>query len=101
MPYVIAGQDLGQIGIPFIESKTFDYYNVTTELTFHWFKQNIMCEDNPWICGRDRGDKKGKKFQNGGKQKAGSGSKKNRRKNKQTNNGASSSKAELRRHQQS
>ncbi|XP_075257250.1 uncharacterized protein LOC142349519 [Convolutriloba macropyga] len=38
---------------PVIDSHTvhfFTYRHVTEELTFDWFKRNIVCRDQPWIC---------------------------------------------------
>ena len=26
------------------------YHNPEEFLTFHWFKHNLMCKDQPWIC---------------------------------------------------
>ena len=28
----------------------FSYVNVTKELTFDWFKANVLCVDQEWIC---------------------------------------------------
>ncbi|XP_075256345.1 uncharacterized protein LOC142348746 [Convolutriloba macropyga] len=28
----------------------FSYNNIQRELQFDWFKENIICEDQPWIC---------------------------------------------------
>ena len=53
-PYVIAGRDLGDMGVPGIVSQVFEYHRIKEELTFHWFKHNIMCKDHPRIC--ERGD---------------------------------------------
>ena len=50
-PYVILGQEYADYGIPGIESAIFDYINPGQNLTFHWFKHNIMCKEHPWICG--------------------------------------------------
>ena len=96
-PYVIAGHDLGNIGIQQINSTTFDYENVREELTFHWFKHNIMCRDNPWICGDSTSQKSSKKGKKQSKAKKLGGGKKKRRKNGK--DGASTSKTEFRRRQ--
>ncbi|XP_075264719.1 uncharacterized protein LOC142356806 isoform X2 [Convolutriloba macropyga] len=77
-PYVMAGRELGDVGIRQIDSKIFDYHNITNELTFHWFKHDIMCRDHPWICK----DGAGSSSEKGKKSGKGSGSKKSRRKNK-------------------
>ncbi|XP_063715250.1 uncharacterized protein LOC134842723 [Symsagittifera roscoffensis] len=53
-PYLLAGMEMGGLGIAHVESKSFSYSNITQELTFHWFKHNIMCRDNPWICEEEK-----------------------------------------------
>ncbi|XP_063728207.1 uncharacterized protein LOC134855601 [Symsagittifera roscoffensis] len=30
----------------------FPYYNIKDQLTFEWFKLNIMCDEQPWICAK-------------------------------------------------
>ena len=50
-PYVILGHEYSDYGIPGVESATFDFENPGQNLTFHWFKHNIMCKEHPWICG--------------------------------------------------
>ncbi|XP_075265059.1 uncharacterized protein LOC142357303 [Convolutriloba macropyga] len=51
VPYVIPGEDFDStVAIPGLKSVTFDYYHPERTLTFTWFKHNIMCKDNPWIC---------------------------------------------------
>ena len=94
-PYVLAGRDMGPYGIPHIDSRTFEWANPGKDLTFHWFKHNIMCRDNAWICEDDNRDSRKKKdyakssdgSSGSGSQKGSklSGSKKNRRKNKARN----------------
>ena len=68
-------------GIPDMPSIDFSYHNVRNELTFHWFKHNIMCKSHSWICEQDKNDEpseKNKEQKN--KNKTGGGSKKSRRK---------------------
>ena len=61
----------------------FHYHNITSELTFQWFKHNIMCAANPWICEKDRNDANGGKGSERKKNKpGGGGGKKSRRKQK-------------------
>ena len=95
-PYVVAGRDLHGIGIPHMLSTVFDYEDPGQNLTFHWFKHNIMCRDNAWICDESKKSKKGKKAGKGSSdasssasgstssssqsKKSGGGSKKSRRK---------------------
>ncbi|XP_075259457.1 uncharacterized protein LOC142351213 [Convolutriloba macropyga] len=83
-PYVIAGRqhNFDDIGIPHIDSRAFDYENPGEHLTFHWFKHNIMCKGQPWICGGGKKPKiDSKPAKQGGAKKGG---KKSRRKNQQT-----------------
>ena len=97
-PYVLAGHDFGDIGNSEINSKTFDYENIREELTFHWFKHNIMCLDNPWICEDPKNRKKskqGKKEPKKDKSGKGGNKKKNRRRNK--DEASTSKKTEFRR----
>ncbi|XP_063715453.1 uncharacterized protein LOC134842878 [Symsagittifera roscoffensis] len=49
-PYIIAGKDYPGTGIPDIDTKVVNFENPGEDLTFHWFKHNVMCRDNPWIC---------------------------------------------------
>ena len=62
-PYVIAGSDIGgDIGIQHIHSFVFPFDDPGSMLTFHWFKHNIMCRDNAWICNeKKKHSKKGLK----------------------------------------
>ena len=98
-PYVILGRGFGNLGISEIDSVTFDYWNVTSELTFHWFKHNIMCKGNPWICEFEdhvvhKIEKKKDSIQmKKDKKAAGGGNKKSRRKNQKAKGGASTSKS--------
>ncbi|XP_063713809.1 uncharacterized protein LOC134841705 [Symsagittifera roscoffensis] len=82
-PYTIAGRQLQPIGIPHIDSVHFDFFDPGQELTFHWFKHNIMCKDNAWICEKEVTPKKEKKPKNEGSGSGSSGNKKSQRK-KQT-----------------
>lgn len=79
-PYVLAGEELGDVGIGQIQSKTFDFYNVRSELTFRWFKHNIMCRDHQWIC-QDEAESSNQKLN----MKKGGGGKKGSRKGKGKN----------------
>ena len=50
-PFVIPGSEFPEsIAIPIIESKSFDFYNPNRDMSFRWFKYNIMCSHHPWIC---------------------------------------------------
>ncbi|XP_075239264.1 uncharacterized protein LOC142334824, partial [Convolutriloba macropyga] len=85
-PYLLAGMELGQIGIPFIMSVSFDYHNVTEELTFHWFKHNIMCKEKPWICAGNKRSKPASKqtpVKSASKPRKTTGNKKAQRKSRQ------------------
>ena len=96
-PYVILGRELEDAGLRHMASAYFNYSTVDQELTFHWFKHNIMCRDNAWICDetlvRTKGHKSpgasGEKKGNGGASGSGSkkGGKKARRKKQQANQG--------------
>ena len=73
-----------------MDSVTFNYTTVAEDLTFHWFKHNIMCRDNAWICdetmpGKNQGagGEKGKSGGASGSEKKSGGSKKGRRKKQQ------------------
>ncbi|XP_075264728.1 uncharacterized protein LOC142356825 isoform X2 [Convolutriloba macropyga] len=72
-PYIIAGKEFPDVGIPHIRTKYINFEDPGSELTFHWFKHNIMCEDHPWIC---------KSSKLGTKMRLSSGNKKSRRKNR-------------------
>ncbi|XP_075258603.1 uncharacterized protein LOC142350600 [Convolutriloba macropyga] len=79
-PFVILGSEFDEFGIPGLrESPKFDFYNPGRNLTFHWFKHNIMCLEHPWICGNV-----GDSSKPGRKGKGKKGSKKSRRKNNQS-----------------
>ncbi|XP_075262403.1 uncharacterized protein LOC142354024 [Convolutriloba macropyga] len=43
LPYVLPPQ-------PGLRPLTFTFQQLRTQLTFGWFKWNIMCRDQPWIC---------------------------------------------------
>ena len=80
-PFMILGSEFKEFGIPGLrESPKFDFDNPGRNLTFHWFKHNIMCLEHPWICGNveENVSKPGRK----GKGKK--GSKKSRRKKNQS-----------------
>ena len=80
-PYLIPGFEFGHLGNPKMPSFSFDYYNPGELLTFGWFKQHIMCQGQPWICGKN--EEKSNQKQAKGKTDWRSGSKKNRRKRQQ------------------
>ena len=98
----LVGREFGALGISLIDSKTFGYGNVTEELTFHWFKHNMMCKGNPWICDGENStsSENTKNSRNGSKldktSKKSRGGKKSRRK-KQSGKNVSSSRDEIRR----
>ncbi|XP_075258826.1 uncharacterized protein LOC142350756 [Convolutriloba macropyga] len=90
-PYVLVGRGFGDLGLPEIDSVTFDYWNISSQLTFHWFKHEIMCKGSPWICGDtdeemsklyEKGESSASRQNDKKESKKASGSKKNRRKNK-------------------
>ena len=99
---ILVGREFGDLGISLIDSKTFGYLNVTKELTFHWFKHNMMCKGNPWICDEENSTSSDntKNSRNGSKPEKASkklkGGKKSRRKKQSAING-SSSRDEMRR----
>ena len=50
-PFVIPGMEFDErVAIPGLESLSFDYYNPSRDISFQWFKYNIMCRHHPWIC---------------------------------------------------
>ena len=54
VPYIILGREYGsKIGVPGIDSLLIEFADPRKDLTFHWFKHNIMCKHNPWICDED------------------------------------------------
>jgi len=79
-PYIMAGEQ-HQIGIPHVASRAFPYDNPGQFLTFHWFKHNIMCKAQPWICEENEKEPK-EDTKKEKKVKTGCGSKKSKRKNK-------------------
>ena len=93
---MIAGRELDPYGIASIDSVLFDYDDPGKELTFHWFKHNIMCKDNAWICEEK---KKGKKEKEETKKSrpASSGNKKAQRKKQSENGKRNKGKQDLRR----
>ncbi|XP_063728191.1 uncharacterized protein LOC134855584 [Symsagittifera roscoffensis] len=36
--------------LPEVQPRAFSYRRITSQLNFHWFKHQIMCRDQPWIC---------------------------------------------------
>ena len=89
-PYVILGREVKDLGLPHVDSTIFNYTTVAQELTFHWFKHNIMCRDNAWICDetlprKKPGASEGKGSSGGASanEKKSGGSKKGRRKKQQ------------------
>ncbi|XP_075259456.1 uncharacterized protein LOC142351212 [Convolutriloba macropyga] len=91
IPYVLAGRQHDDFGNKFLDSRAFEYENPGRQLTFHWFKHNIMCRDHPWICGSEKTKQKSTSNINegnssGSKKSTKGGSKKSRRK-KQSNVG--------------
>ena len=96
-PYMIGGREQEPYGILRIDSEVFDYEDPGKNLTFYWFKHNIMCRDNAWICKETKTTKKGKEQKGQGSGSASSGSKKNRRKNQNKNGKRNKGKIEFKR----
>merc|ERR1712150_451588 len=88
-PYVILGREYNQHGLPHMDSQTFDWDNPAQNLTFHWFKHNIMCKSQPWIC-EEEGKKTNKDTAKKDKGKEGKSGKKGRRNNRKSTKGQSS-----------
>ena len=77
-PFVILGREYSEFGLPYVNTQYFDYDNPGQNLTFHWFKHNIMCKEKPWICSGGSSREASTTSKKGSKK--GKGSKKNRRK---------------------
>ena len=78
--YLILGNDFSK-GIPGMPSMTIDFFDPGSQLTFHWFKHHIMCQDHPSICGQQSPRRKTRTKQMK-KQFKDSGGKKTRRRKK-------------------
>ncbi|XP_075258803.1 uncharacterized protein LOC142350736 isoform X2 [Convolutriloba macropyga] len=80
-PFIImGGEEFPEYGIPGLSTATFPFENPGQNLTFHWFKHNIMCKEHPWICGHipEISSRRDKKLEKSSKKEG--GSKKSRRK---------------------